>query len=74
MLRLQLATEIAGISVGSLYRAASEGALSLRRLEGRTVVETANLIELLNATEIWTPSMRGKEARAKQSATRVRRD
>ena len=70
MLSLQLAAEIAGISVASLYRAAGEGRLNLRRLEGRTVVETASLVELLNAAEVWTPSARGKEARAKRSATR----
>ncbi|MGB3045019.1 MAG: hypothetical protein WBB98_17740 [Xanthobacteraceae bacterium] len=70
MLSLQLAAEIAGISVASLYRAAGEGRLILRRLEGRTVVETASLIELLDAAEIWTPSDRGKEARAKRSAKR----
>jgi hypothetical protein len=74
MLSLQLAAEIAGISVASLYRAAGEGRLTFRRLEGRTVVETASLVELLNAAEVWTPSERGKEARAKRSAGRARRD
>jgi hypothetical protein len=67
MLSLQLAAEIAGISVASLYRAAGEGRLHLRRLEGRTVVETASLVELLNAAEVWTPSDRGKQARAKRA-------
>lgn len=52
MLSLQLSAEIAGISVASHYRAAGEGRLILRRLDGRTVVETASLIELLNAAEI----------------------
>jgi hypothetical protein len=74
MLSLQLAAEIAGISVASLYRAAGEGRLHLRRLEGRTVVVTASLIELLNAAEVWTPSDRGKEARAKRSSSRIRRE
>lgn len=74
MLPLQLAAEIAGISVASLYRAAGEGRLTFRRIEGRTVVETASLVELLNAAEMWTPSARGKEARVKRSATRRRRD
>jgi hypothetical protein len=74
MLSLQLAAEIAGISVASLYRAAGEGRLTFRRLEGRTVVETASLVELLNAAEVWTPSERGKEARAKRSAGRTSRD
>jgi hypothetical protein len=74
MLPLQLAAEIAGISVASLYRAAGEGRLTFRRLEGRTVVETASLVELLNAAEVWTPSERGKEARAKRSAGRASRE
>jgi hypothetical protein len=43
--------------VASLYRAAGEGRLHLRRLEGRTVVVTASLIGLLSDRE--------KEARAK---------
>jgi len=71
MLSLQLAAEIAGISVASLYRAAGEGRLTFRRLEGRTVVETASLVELLNAAEVWTPSDRGKEARAKRAGNRT---
>ena len=68
LLSLQLASEIAAISAASLYRFADEGRLSLRRLAGRTLVETGSLIELLNSAEPWKPSQRGKEARAKRSA------
>lgn len=67
LLSLQLASELASISVASLYRAAEERRLSLRRLLGRTLVETSSFIKLMNSAEPWTPSDRGKEARAKRS-------
>jgi hypothetical protein len=63
MLPMQTAGEIAGISVASLYRFASEGRLKLRRLAGRTLVETQGLAALIENADAWTPSERGKEAR-----------
>jgi hypothetical protein len=71
---MQLGSEISAISVASLYRAADDDRLVLRRLYGRTLVETSSLIALMNGAERWTPSDRGKEARAKRAPTRVRRD
>jgi hypothetical protein len=47
-----------------MYRLADEGKISFRRLAGRTLVDTASLIALLNSAENWKPSNRGKEARA----------
>jgi hypothetical protein len=66
---LQTASEIAGISVASLYRFASEGRLTFKRLAGRTLVETKSLIALVNSAEDWTPSSRTEKARE----TRVER-
>jgi hypothetical protein len=64
---MQIASEIAGLSVAALYRAAGEDRLKLRRLEGRTLVETSSLIELIEAAASWTPSNRGAAARAKRA-------
>ena len=61
---MQIASAIAGVSVAALYRAASEGRLILRRLEGRTLVETSSLTAFIDGAESWTPSNRGAKARA----------
>ena len=65
---LQTASDIAGVSVATLYRLAAEGKLRLRTLAGRTLIETSSLIELTDSAEPWTPSDRGKAARARRSA------
>lgn len=70
-LSLQLASEISALSVASLYKAAGEGGLVLLQQYGRTLVETASLIEFMNRAEPWTPSARGKEARAKRAANHL---
>jgi hypothetical protein len=72
-LSMQLASEISALSVASLYKAADEGGLVLVRQYGRTLVETPSLIEFMNSAEPWTPSDRGKEARAKRAANQARR-
>jgi len=72
-LSMQLASEVSALSVASLYKAADEGALVLVRQYGRTLVETPSLIEFMNSAEPWTPSDRGKEARAKRAANQARR-
>jgi hypothetical protein len=64
---LKTASEIAGVSVSSLYRLAAEGKLRFRKLAGRTVVETPSLVALVDSAEAWTPSDRGKAARARRS-------
>jgi hypothetical protein len=61
---VQRAEEITGISAASLYKFAKEGRLTFRRLGGRTLIETAGLIDLINSAEPWTPSARGTQARA----------
>lgn len=66
---VQSASSIAGISPASLYRFAAEGRLKLRRLAGRTLVDTQSLIALIDSAEDWTPSRRAEKARA----TRVER-
>lgn len=65
---MQVASEIAGVSVAALYRAAGEGRLKLRRLEGRTLVETSSLIKFIEAAASWKPSNRGAKARASRVA------
>lgn len=63
LLPLQAAAEIAGVSVASLYRFESEGRLTFRRFAGRTLVETASFVLLVDAAEPWAASDRGAEAR-----------
>lgn len=66
-LQLQVASEIAGVSEASLYRAASDGQLTLVRLAGRTLVETKSFIAFIGTAVPWTPSDRGAAARAKRA-------
>lgn len=65
---LNAAADIAGLSVASLYRFESEGRLTFKRLGGRTLVDTASLIALLETAETWTPSKRGSAAVAARVA------
>lgn len=65
-LQMQAAAEIAAISTASIYRAAEQGQLTLKRLAGRTLVDTKTLIAFIDTAEPWTPSDRGKEARQKR--------
>jgi hypothetical protein len=65
---LQAASQIAGVSVTSLYRAQNEQRLHFKRLCGRVVVTTESLIELVDSAEDWQPSGKGKEARAARRA------
>jgi hypothetical protein len=58
--------EISGRVVRRFYRFSDEGRLVLRRLAGRTLVDTKSLIALIDSAEKWTPYDRGKEARAKR--------
>ena len=63
---MKTAAEICGISIASLDRFSDEGRLTLRRLGGRTLVDTKSLIALVESAEKWTPYDRGKEAREKR--------
>ena len=72
-LSMQVASEISALSVASLYKAADAGGLVLVRQYGRTLVDTPSLIEFMKRAEPWTPSYRGKEARAKRAAIHWRR-
>jgi hypothetical protein len=66
---MQEASRIASLSPASLYRYAAEGRLKLRRLAGRTLIDTQSLMALIESAEEWTPSDRAEKARA----TRVER-
>lgn len=66
-LRMTEAAEIACLSPASLYSLARDGRLELRKIAGRTVVDTQSLIKLIENDEPWTPSKRGAAARLKRS-------
>lgn len=65
-LQLRAASEIAGVSVTTLYRFSDAGQLKLREFGGRTLVDTQSFIDLLGTAKDWTPRNRGQEARAKR--------
>lgn len=67
LLTMKIASEVVGVSIGSLYRFADEGKLKLRTLAGRTLVDTTSLIALADSAQDWTPKDLGKEARAKRT-------
>lgn len=60
---LPVAADIAGLSPTTIRRLAAEGKLTLKRLAGRTMVETVGLVALINNAERWTPSHRADAAR-----------
>jgi predicted DNA-binding transcriptional regulator AlpA len=64
LLRMQEGSKVSGLSTASLYRAASEGRLTLKRLYGRTLIETPSLIALINSAEDWVRSGRADKAHA----------
>lgn len=66
-LRMDLTAEVTGLSRSTLYRLAAAGRLTLRRLAGRVVVETASVLTLLDDAEPWQPGTRGAAARARRS-------
>lgn len=61
------ASEISGVSVGSIYNLAARGQLVLKRIAGRTLVDTESLVSLLQQAEDWTPSSRAAGAVGKRS-------
>jgi hypothetical protein len=65
-LQLKAASEIAGVSITTLYRFSDAGKLKLREFGGRTLVDTRSFIALLETAKDWTPRNRGQEARAKR--------
>lgn len=62
LLRMKDASEILGLSVASLYRLAHDGRLKLKKLEGRTLVETKSLIAVVESASDWTPATRTAKA------------
>jgi hypothetical protein len=59
---MQAAAKIIGVSPASLYRLEAEGKLNLRRLAGRTLIETPSLIALADSAEAWSASKRSEQA------------
>lgn len=64
---MKVGSAVSGLSISTLYRVAGEGRLTLWRLGGRVLIETSDLIALIDSAEPWSPSNRGKEARAKRA-------
>lgn len=64
---INVASEALGVSRTSIYRLASQGKLTLRRVAGRVVVETAGLLAIVQTAEPWTPSDHGAGGRAKRA-------
>jgi predicted DNA-binding transcriptional regulator AlpA len=64
LLTIQEAAQIAGVSTASIYGLANSQKLSLKRITGRTLVQTPELIEVIESAEDWAPSDRGSAARA----------
>lgn len=68
LLPVKIAAQVAGLSSATMYRLESQGRVKFKRLGGRTLVETASLIELIDSSEDWTASEHGAAARAARSA------
>jgi hypothetical protein len=64
---MKVGTQVSGNSATQLYRHAAQGRIELRKLGGRTLIVTKTLIALIESAEPWTPSDRGKAARARRS-------
>jgi len=68
VMTVQLASQLSGVSLTTLYRLANKGDLIFRRIAGRVVVETPSLIRFIENADAWTPvSTRGQNARARRS-------
>jgi hypothetical protein len=70
-LQLKAASEIAGVSVTTLYRFSDAGSLKLREFGGRTLVDTPSFIALLDTTKtgrrrtgVKRPGQSAKKSRA----------
>ncbi|WP_046862725.1 hypothetical protein [Microvirga massiliensis] len=56
------AARILGVSRAQLYKHERMGRLALRRSLGRTVLQTEDVIRLVNEAERWTPEPRRNAA------------
>jgi hypothetical protein len=63
---VQAASQLLGLSTASIYRLAGDGQLKLKRLGGRTLVETDGIVRTLESAEDWTPSARARKAKQAQ--------
>lgn len=66
-LRIKVAAEVAGVSPASIYRAAGEGKITLKRLAGCVVVDMPTFLRFVQDKQEWSPSNRGQAARAKRA-------
>jgi hypothetical protein len=67
LLSLSVAAEVSGLSVGSWYRLEREGRVNFRRLGGRTLIATPDVIAIVDSAEPWTASNAGAAARARRA-------
>jgi hypothetical protein len=61
---VQNSAAVAGCSTGQIYNLARTGRLVLKKLAGRTLVDTSSLIAFIDSAEPWSPSDRNKAANA----------
>jgi hypothetical protein len=66
-LPLPVAAEVSGLSVGSWYRFEREGRVNFRRLGGRTLIATPDVIAIVDSATPWTASNAGAAARARRA-------
>lgn len=71
-LPLKVASDIVGLSIGSLYKYEKDGALKFQILGGRTMVNTQSLIALVDAAVEYTPRNVAVKARAARKMNRTK--
>lgn len=67
---MRQSSSILGVSVATLYKMAGRRDLQLKRFGGRTLIETSELLRLIDRVENWSPSMRTVQATAARRSTR----
>lgn len=58
LLPMRTAAELAGVSRAALYKLSAHGRLKLKRLAGKTLVETESFVHLVDNADAWSPRIR----------------
>jgi hypothetical protein len=76
LLTVSAASELLGCSPAQIYALSKKSCLTLKRLAGRTLVPTSDVIALLDSAAPWAPSSRAEAAhngrRQRSSSKRFR--
>jgi len=64
---VQRASQILGTSTASIYRMAAQGRIQLVKLEGKTLVRTADLRSILESATPWKPNTNKTRAATRAS-------